>query len=146
MHLHPRADMFLHNFMRKIGCKNDVQRYYDDFKAYQCKQRNENSFENVTLTFSFPESVSKKSTTGWLYSINEVTVLGSVWSLPQLVRSMEVALCPFFLRRSTTLYQHHAPNPPPWMSTKCLGSDPPIVPGGSTGECLNSKKIIDSQF
>ena len=102
------------------------------------------AFESVILTFSFPERVSKKSTRGWLYSTNEVTALGSVWSLPELVRSMAVALWPFFLRRSITLYQHHAPNPPPWTSTKCLGSDTPIAPGGPAG--LNSNQTIGYQY
>lgn len=64
-------------------------------------------------------------------------MLGSWWSLPQLARSMAVALWPFFRNMSTILYQHQAPRPPPWTSTKCVGLDTPMA-GQSQTQTINS--------
>ena len=61
---------------------------------------------------------------GSLYSAKVLTVLKSVRSMPEHLRSMHVTLCPELSRRVRILYQHQAPWPAPWTSTKCSCFEP----------------------
>ena len=93
-------------------------------ERYKC--HNKKYFYNLEVTnylFIGGEGGHER-VSGSLYSAKVKTVLKSVRSMPEHLRSMHVTLCPEPSRRVRILYQHQAPWPAPWTSTKCSCFEP----------------------
>lgn len=77
---------------------------------------------NKINTFSPSARFSRKSVSGFTYCDRHVILFVSYEWTPDPVKSMAVTLKPPSSRSAIVLYQHQAPNPPPWTRTKWLVS------------------------